>query len=59
MTKAEIYEAAITSVVASCAAEMMSGNTALDLDKCMELSEILIELKGQYDFYAAPGREDC
>lgn len=59
MTKAEIYEEAITSVVASVVAAMMSGGGTLDHDKCLDIADILVELKGQYDFYAAPGREDC
>lgn len=59
MTKAEIYEEAITSVVASVVAAMISGGGTLDHDKCLDMADILVELKSQYDFYAAPGREDC
>lgn len=57
MTKAEIYEEAITSVVASVVAAMMSGSSTLDHDKCLDMADILVELKGQYDYYTAKERE--
>lgn len=57
MTKAEIYEEAIISVVASTVATMMSASKTVDRDACMEMADVLTELKSQYDYYAAKERE--